>query len=299
MPWLRLTLETTAEHVEALTDLLEKFDASAISYTPVSDEELFAGVAEDPVLWQKTAISALVATGVEMDILLACLRNRIGTKNIFSHKLELLKDEDWTQAHKHDFDARVFSGKLCICPSWIEPSTEYPYTVVLDPGLAFGTGTHPTTSLCLDWLARNDLSAKVVIDYGCGSGILALAAARLGANKVYAIDIDPQAIMATLANAESNDLANKIVASLSENITLPRTDILLANILLNPLLQLSVQLSSLVGLGGEIVLSGILSTQVDECLATYGQWFKMGEPEYCDEWALLHGYRQVEASNNF
>ena len=163
--------------------------------------------------------------------------------------------------------------------------------MILDPGLAFGTGTHPTTRLCLDWLAHHDIKDKCVIDYGCGSGILALAAARLGAVKVYAVDIDPQAIRATGENTSLNQLEDRLVIASTDDVELPAADILLANILLNPLIELAPVFDSLVKTGCDIVLSGILSTQSTECLASYSQWFKMSQPEYEEEWARLHGRR--------
>lgn len=291
MAWLRLTLEVAASQVEAVTEFLEQFNAGSISFQPSSDEPLFAGVGDEHVLWRRTFMSALVDADTNMDILLACLRNRIGRENIFSQKIDQLEDRDWTESYKKAFTPLVFADRLCICPSWLTPQPGYEHTVILDPGLAFGSGTHATTYMCLDWLARNEINDSIIIDYGCGSGILALAAARLGARHVCALDIDPQALEATVKNTTINNLGKNISIHAPGGETLPPADILIANILLVPILELAEQFAALVVNGGFIVLSGILSSQVQECLETYGSWFKMEEPLYREEWALLYGRR--------
>ncbi len=187
----------------------------------------------------------------------------------------------------------VFGERLCICPGWLKPPDGYQHIITLDPGLAFGTGGHPTTSLCLEWLARQELTGRSVIDYGCGSGILALAAARLNAGKVYAVDIDLQAVAAARNNAGRNKL-EEITIGAAEEVDLPASDILIANILLTPLLAFAPKFSTLVKAKGDIVLSGILASQAEECLAAYGRWFKMDEPEFRNEWAMLHGVRLAD-----
>lgn len=292
MSWLRIILECRASHVESLSHLFEQFDAIAISCEAITDEQLFAGVSEDPVYWQHTAVSGLFDESIDMDILLACARNRVGTENLLGNRVELVADQNWAEAHKREHSAMIFADRLCIYPSWTEAKPEYAFSLVLDPGLAFGSGKHATTALCLEWLATHELDDQQIIDYGCGSGILALAAAKLGARQVYAVDIDPQAVLATKANALNNKLDNKLIVSAAENAALPAADILIANILLNPLLQLARHISSLVRKNGKLVLSGILAVQVDECLASYSRWFTMGEPVFQDEWALLEGFRK-------
>ena len=294
MSWLRLTLECQEQHVEALSHLFEQFDAIAISSEAISDEQLFAGVADDTHYWHRTAISALFDESIDLDILLACARNRIGTDNLFSSHVEAVADTNWVDTYKAEHGELVFADRLCIRPAWVEPSQDYPATLVLDPGLAFGSGRHNTTSLCLNWLAVEELGCRQVIDYGCGSGILGLAAAILGAKTVYAVDIDPQALLATKANAVNNNLQDKLVIHSVADDTLPTADILIANILLNPLMQLAPRISTLVKVNGKVVLSGILAVQVEECLATYTPWFNMKVPVFRDEWALLEGTRLAD-----
>lgn len=291
MSWLRLTLECRAGHVESLSQLFEQFDAIAITCEALSNEQLFAGVDDDPVYWHRTAISALYEESIDLDILLACARNRIGTENLLGSRIEAVADENWSEAHKAEHGAMVFADRLCIRPSWAQSGRKYPATLILDPGLAFGSGRHATTALCLNWLAAQELGAKQVIDYGCGSGILALAAAKLGAALVYAIDIDPQALVATQNNANNNKLGYKLIVAAAGRALLPAVDILIANILLNPLIELAPRMRELVKEKGKLVLSGLLAVQAEECLAAYSPWFTMSAPVYEDEWALLEGTR--------
>lgn len=275
-----------------MTGLLEQFGANAVSYQPVSDENLFAdGGPEEPAVWRHTSVTALLDAEVDIDILLACIRNRIGTENITGHRIEAVADQDWSQVHKTTFPAMVFAGRLVVRPDWEAAAPSDLPCVTLAPGLAFGTGRHATTALCLEWLADRELSGKTVIDYGCGSGILSIAAARLGAGRVCAVDIDPQALLATRQNAERNRLQDSIRLAAAPARDWPQADILIANILLNPLLQLAPDFAGRVKPGGEIALSGLLADQVPDCLDCYGQWFKMGTPAYRDEWALLQGRR--------
>ncbi len=291
MSWLRLTLECHADYVDSLSQLLEQFDAIAVSSAAISDEQMFAGVADEPVYWDRTAVSALLDESVDLDILLACARNRIGTENLAGSRVEAVAEQNWVEAHKAEHNTMVFADNLCIRPSWVEADADYPATLVLDPGLAFGSGKHATTSLCLEWLATHDLRSQRLIDYGCGSGILALAAAKLGASPVYAVDMDPQALLATRTNAKANNLQDSLIVAAAESAKLPAVEILVANILLNPLLELASLFSSLVSENGKLVLSGILAVQVDECLAGYTPWFNMAAPIFRGEWALLEGSR--------
>jgi len=292
MPWLKLTIATTAEQAERLGDLLLQFDAASSSFHAATDEALFDEPSAPAGYWQRTYVSALLDSEIDLDILLACVRKRIGTDNIFSHKVEPLKEKNWTQAHQQGHGPLVFAGRLCICPSWCKPPQADLPSIILDPGLAFGSGTHASTALCLGWLARQDLINKRVIDYGCGSGILGLAAARLGARRVYGIDIDPQALAASLGNAQQNHLQDKIELATADEAEVPVADLLIANILLRPLLDLAPRFAALVRTGGALALSGILAVQTEECSAAYSPWFEMDEPSYQDEWALISAVRK-------
>lgn len=296
MSWLQLELETNQAKAEALSELLEQFGAVSVSLTASSDEPLFdsqgQGKDDSNSLWQKTRVTALLHPDVDLDIMLVCLRDRIGADDIYQHKIELLKDKDWVSEFKAQHGPLVFSDRVCIAPSWCEETDNNLPTLILDPGLAFGTGAHPTTSLCIEWLAKNDLTDKIVIDYGCGSGILAMVAAKLGAKQVYAVDIDPQAIVAAEDNISRNTLSDKIITGHVDECDLPVADILVANILMNPLKSLIETFSTLTKPNAEIVLSGLLHVQAEECLAAYASCFSMDEPVFNSEWVRLHGTKK-------
>ncbi len=293
MPWLQLTIETDAEHAEDLAEFLQLFGANAVSFSAANDEKIFDNVTDQTrSLWQSTSVSGLLPHDVDLDILLVCLRDRIGADFIFDRKIELIEDQDWVGDYQKSQPLLWYREKLCICPSWTEPPDTTVAPLILDPGLAFGTGTHATTRLCVEWLVDHDIQDKTVIDYGCGSGILALAAARLGAGAVYAVDIDQQAVTAAEDNIQRNDLTQQISVGLCGELQLPQCDIVVANVLLNPLLELVEKFSTLIPSNGQLVLSGLLATQIEECLAAYTQWFTMGEPVLQQEWALLQGTRK-------
>lgn len=291
MSWLQLELETNQAQAEELTELLEQLGAVSVTLTAASDDPVFDAEGETKKLWHKTRLIALLHPDADLDIILVCLRDRVGAENIFSHKIELIKDKDWISEFKAAHQPLIFSDRVCISPSWCDlPEHDLP-TLILDPGLAFGTGTHPTTSSCIEWLAEHDLKGKTVIDYGCGSGILAMVAAILGAKQVYAVDIDEQAIQAAKENAERNNLSSKINISLVEEAPLPVVDILVANILMNPLKELVEEFSTIIQSGGDIVLSGLLHVQAEECLAAYSSCFNMDKPIFNQEWTRLHGIK--------
>lgn len=293
MSWLQLTLDTDKNSAKLLSELLNQFGAISVSLSAASNEALYGeDTVNDTELWDITRITAQLHTDTDLDILLACIRNRVGAEKIIQHKIGLVRDRDWISEYKQETGPVIFGERLCICPSWCEPPENIQHCINLDPGLAFGTGSHETTSMCLDWLINNELENKQVIDYGCGSGILALAALELGAIHAYAIDIDPQAIMATKENARRNNANKKISVIYPDEIDLPEVDILMANILSGPLVELAPKFECLVKPGGSIILSGILAVQAEDCLSTYSSWFNMDAPRFQKEWAMLTGIRQ-------
>lgn len=293
MAWLQLSLESNKKDAELLTELLEQFGAISVSLSAISNELLFGQQENDnQQLWERTCITALLHDDIDLDTLLVTLNRRVGNDHILGHKIELLPDKDWVSDFQNSHGIRLFSDKLCICPGWCAPPDNVSTVLMLDPGLAFGTGSHDTTSMCLEWLTENDISGKSVIDYGCGSGILALAALKLGASTAYAIDIDPQALIAARENAEKNRLSDRITISLPGDINLQKTDFLLANVLLNPLKDLASLFANLVQPGGKIILSGILATQAEECQKVYQSWFDITPPVFRNEWAMLEGVRR-------
>ena len=204
---------------------------------------------------------------------------------------EMLEDQDWERAWMDDFKPMRFGERLWIVPSWHDAPDTDGVNIHLDPGLAFGTGTHATTRLCLEWLDAHPPENLAVTDYGCGSGILAIAAALLGADTVLAVDNDPQALVATLDNAKRNRVENRISAYLPKEAPVESADLLLANILAGPLIELAPTLAPRVRPGGSLVLSGILPEQAMTVLETYQEWFEMDEPAELDGWIRLSGKR--------
>ena len=189
------------------------------------------------------------------------------------------------------FQPMRFGRRLWVCPRWQTPPQPDDVTVMMDPGLAFGTGTHPTTALCLEWLDEHDIRDRTVIDYGCGSGILAIAAAKLGARQVWAVDYDPQALTATADNAAENGVGRRLSVHQPDELEELNCDILLANILAAPLLELAPRFAHLVRPNGQIVLSGILDEQADAVMAKYRAWFNMEPAATREEWVRLSGQR--------
>jgi ribosomal protein L11 methyltransferase len=288
--WLKLGVDCEARHVEAVSNLLERYGAESISISPLRGEARFGGLNSGPEYWVASRVSALLPADADLDVLVACLRNAIGTESILGHHFEAVPDQDWVAAGRSLHGPMRFGDVLCVCPGWAEPLPAR-HVITLDPGLAFGSGSHDTTALCLEWLVTADLTGKTVIDYGCGSGILGIAAALLGAGEVRAVDIDPQAVAATTENARRNGVARRVSAQLAGERELPAADLVLANILLEPLLELAETFARLVRPGGNIALSGILAVQAQGCLERYARWFTMATPAYRNEWALLHGVR--------
>ena len=292
-PWLRLVFECEAAQIDAAADLLERFGATSVSITPLGEIVIEDSPGRE-VYGPSNRLEALLACGTDFDILLACLRNRIGAGPLRSVSIEPVRDRDWNAEFQSAHGPLSFGGRLCICPGWAQP-VQGQDVVFLDPGLAFGTGTHGTTALCLDWLTRFAPRGLEVIDYGCGSGILAMSAAVLGARQVHAVDIDPYAIDVARENVEKNRLEGCVQVS-PAGVDLPAADILVANILLQPLMDLAPTFSALVKPHGRIALSGILAGQAGACAAAFRPWFDMAPPEFRDEWALLQGVRNAAAS---
>lgn len=292
MAWLQLILESDSNGARQASELLEQFGAISVSLSALN-EQLIVGRCPDQKeeLWDHTQVIALLYEETDLDVLLASLRKRLGPSLLGNQKITLLPDKDWVNEYQQSHGPRIFGNKLCICPGWYTPPDNIDHILTLDPGLAFGTGSHETTGLCLDWLVTNDIKDKQVIDYGCGSGILAIAAVLLGATHAWALDIDMQALQSVAANAEKNQISDKLTIGLPDHIKLPAIDILLANILMNPLQELAARFAELLLPGGNIVLSGILASQAEECLATYKTWFSMDAPVFRREWALLTGRR--------
>ncbi|MGS0675518.1 50S ribosomal protein L11 methyltransferase [Shewanella sp. 30m-9] len=293
MPWIQLRIDTDGQHADTISDQLMEEGSLSVTFEDGKDNPIYEPTLGETPLWSHTVIIALfeadfdLAPVVERLKLLPCLGDSFG------HKIEQVEDKDWEREWMDNFHPIKFGDRLWICPSWREIPDPTAVNVILDPGLAFGTGTHPTTALCLEWLDGLDYNNKDVIDFGCGSGILAVAALKLGAERVTGIDIDYQAIEASKANAERNDVQDKLDLYLPEDQPADLlADILVANILAGPLRELAPLIAEKVKPGGQLALSGLLQEQAEEVSAFYSEWFDMDEPAHKDDWSRLTGIRK-------
>lgn len=291
MQWLQLIISATRETSSSIEDAL--LDCSAVSVTleDAADQPIFEpGVGETP-LWDNCQIKALFDATTDTAQITAHLKQQLQAlmPQIPTLRWEQLEDKDWSQEWKKYFSPVKCGERLWICPSWIEPPDANGINLSLDPGLAFGTGSHPTTHLCLRWLDKQDLVGQTIVDYGCGSGILGIAALLLGAEKVIAVDNDPQALLATRDNAERNNIAQeRLITYLPDDLP---DDIcgatMVANILAAPLIELAPRLIAHTNAGGLLCLSGLLEHQIDAVSLPYSEDFVFDEPAIESEWAQL------------
>jgi ribosomal protein L11 methyltransferase len=286
----RLTLPVPAEDVPRAEALLTLAGAEAISLRDAADDPIFEPEPRTTPLWPTVVLEALFPHGADLAPLQQLLA---ATFRDAAVSVETLDDSTWRARLAQAVQARPIGARLWLAPADDRESPGDRLVLRINMGLAFGTGEHPTTSLCLDWLERHVASGSTVLDYGCGSGILALAALVLGARYAYAIDNDPQAVVATKANAELNGLADKLFVGLPETLPAIRTDVLAANILAGPLVELAPKLAERTAPGGKLVLSGILATQAPRVAAAYAPYLSDVEQTARDGWVLLTGNRKA------
>ena len=295
--WLQLTLESPHHNPEQLEDALLQAGALAITLQDAADRPVLEPLPGTTPLWFHTRVTGLFAAQTDIQTIKAILKQTLGDKDFSACRVESLEERDWVRVWLDDFHPMRFGRQLWICPTDCAPPPPEAVTVWLDPGLAFGTGAHPTTALCLEWLDGADLDGKTVIDYGCGSGILAIAAARLGAHQVWAVDIDPQALLATESNAVRNQVREILTLRSPEALPVTPVDILLANILAGPLIELAPRFGALVRPQGRLALSGILAEQAEKAQAAYIQWFDFDVARQREEWVLLQAVRRAEPTS--
>jgi ribosomal protein L11 methyltransferase len=291
MSWLQVKLTTPATDAEYVAELLQQLGALSVTFSDAADQPIYEpGVNETP-LWQTTDVLALFAAETDLAALVVDLRQR-SDRPLPPLRADPLEDKDWVRAWMEHYQPMDFGHGLWICPSHLAPPDPHATNVLLDPGLAFGTGTHPTTAMCLRFLAAHPPRDQIVIDYGCGSGILALAAAKLGARHVYAIDNDPQALLATQRNAAQNAVTAQITVGAPGQLAIPKAQTILANILAGPLVALAPLFASLLNSGGNIVLSGILYNQSEMIQQAYRDTFTLATITRQDDWIALMGQRR-------
>jgi len=292
MDWMQLTLQTSKDQADFVSEILVGLDSVSVTFSDSHDDAIFEPPVGSTPLWQHVTITSLFDLEVDQDHVSHLLSQIC---NIDQINFELLKDRVWEDECKKDFHAMQFGQRIWICPSW-EDNTNLPDDAIvidMDPGLAFGTGTHQTTDLCLQYLDANMPVGYTVIDYGSGTGILAIAAIKLGAVSVVAVDNDPQAVTATMNNIGANQCQDQIsVIHTQDEGQLDKVDLLIANILANPLVGLCEHFSNLVKQGGEIALSGILKDQLPIVLEAYGEYFETLEVEKKDDWCRVNGKRK-------
>lgn len=294
MSFKQLKIKVDSEKADSLGDAFFAEDALSVSV-----EDQFEGTEfEEPIfnepgmevekLWQHSLLVVLLTEDCDIDQIVSNVQKK--TKLTFDYEIENIDDQDWVRLTQSQFEPIKITDKLFIVPSWHELPIADATGIILDPGLAFGTGSHPTTFMCLEWLAKNVSTADTILDYGCGSGILAITAAKLGAKSVVGVDIDKQATESSLYNAEVNQ--TQVNFFLPDKFKPTTYDIVIANILSNPLRMLASALSGYVCKGGKIVLSGILDSQIEEMSSIYQEWFDMQVYKVMDGWVCLEGIKR-------
>ena len=288
MPWIQIRLNSTGADAEVIGDELTETGAVSVTFQDSHDTPIFEPLPGETRLWGDTDVIGLYDAETDRKAVVAQLQQHPLLGENFVHKIEQIEDKDWEREWMDNFHPMRFGQRLWICPSWREIPDPDAVNVMLDPGLAFGTGTHPTTSLCLEWLDGLDLNGKTVIDFGCGSGILAIAALKLGAKEAIGIDIDPQAIQASRDNAERNGVSDRLTLYLSDKK--PQTlsaDVVVANILAGPLRELAPVIGALPQTGGLLGLSGVLATQAEGVADAYRDVFEIDEIAEKEEWCRI------------
>jgi ribosomal protein L11 methyltransferase len=288
MPWIQIRINATAKTADKVSNMLLGRGAQAVTFMDAKDVPVYEPMPGETPLWGETEVMGLFDAETDPAPTIAFFQQIFG-ENV-GYKVEQLEDKDWVREWMDHFHPMQFGERLWICPSWRDVPNPDAVNVMLDPGLAFGTGTHPTTALCLQWLDGLDLTGKTVVDFGCGSGILGIAALKLGAARVIGIDIDPQAIQASRDNAARNGVADQIELYLpADQPQDVEADVVVANILAGPLRELAPLIAGHGKPGSLMALSGVLESQAPELETIYGQWFEMDTTAVKEEWCRLSG----------
>jgi ribosomal protein L11 methyltransferase len=292
MAWHQISVITNEDLAPRLADLFDNLGAVSVTYMDAEDEPVYEPAIGETKIWSNTEVIALYELDAEPTLIKTRVYDQFKAEQLHHWRHEQIADQEWERAWMEFYKPMKFGDSLWVCPTDQERYEPGTVCLTLDPGLAFGTGTHPTTALCLGWLASHDLTGKTVIDYGCGSGILAVAAVLLGAKRAHAVDIDPQAITATQSNALKNKVTDKITCYLPEQFAPFQADIVLANILAKPLIEMAEPISSLLAPGGQLVLSGILHEQAESVMNAYRQYLTFSTPILQEDWIRLDGIKR-------
>lgn len=297
MPWIQLTFHTDKHHSEQAEQALLELGALSVTLKDAEDQPVLEPLPGETPLWDRIILTGLFDADIDSQAIGEQLQQSLrqlqpDSEHNSTIKIEALEDKDWIRAWMDDYKPMQFGERLWVCPRHLPPPQPDAVNLMLDPGLAFGTGTHPTTALCLQWLDQHPPQGKRVLDFGCGSGVLAIAALLLGADHADTTDIDPQALTATRDNAQANQVADSINTYGVEELPAGQYDIVLANILAGPLQELAPQLAERCKSGGNIVLSGILETQAEKILEAYSPWFELEPVAIKDEWIRVSGQKK-------
>ena len=292
MPWLQVRLAISPAQAETYEDALLEVGAVSVTFMDAEDQPIFEPELNTTPLWTHTHLLALFEADTDAQAVFAHLQ-LLTDAELPEHHAEVIEDQDWERSWMDNFHPIRFGQRLWIVPSWLDAPEPDAVNLLLDPGLAFGTGTHPTTALCLEWLDGQPLQDCEVLDFGCGSGILAIAALLLGAKHAVGTDIDVQALEASRDNAGRNGIAEaSFPLYLPEDLPAQQADVLVANILAGPLVSLAPQLATLVKSGGRLALSGILAEQGEEVAAAYAGDFDLDPIANRDGWVRISGRRR-------
>lgn len=292
MAWLQLRVFTrTPEFAE---ELLSAYEAAAVSFVDGADTPILEPLPGETPFWPDTVTQAYFKENHELAPVIAALREALPEGEALRTETLLVEDRDWVRLWLEHWPVQRIADKFWVVPQAKRDEVTEPGAIVLllDPGLAFGTGTHPSTYLCLEWLAQADLKGKTVLDYGCGSGILAIAALLLGAERAVCVDIDPQALTATLDNARVNGVEARVQVLLPEAFEPAEYGVVLANILANPLIGLAPLLARCAAQGAGLALAGLLERQADEVRAAYAPWFSFEPDGQREGWNRINGHRR-------
>jgi ribosomal protein L11 methyltransferase len=295
MPWIQVKLNAHNTNAEQIGDMLmEETGALSVTFLDAHDTPVFEPLPGETRLWGDTDVLALYDAEVDTKLIIEQITLSGLLNSDFAYKVEQIEDKDWEREWMDNFHPMKFGQRLWVCPSWRDVPEPDAINVMLDPGLAFGTGTHPTTALCLEWLEGLDLTGKTVIDFGCGSGILAIAATKLGAAKVIGIDIDPQALTASKDNAQRNGVEGQIEVYLPQDQ--PEgliADVVVANILAGPLRELSGVIKGLIKPNGLLAMSGVLDTQAEDVATYYRDELTIDPIAEKSEWCRISGQKKA------
>ena len=284
--WPQIVFRVDREQVEPLENALFEAGALSVILKDQQDQPVLEPLPGEIRLWDLVILTGLFAMETSPADIISALQAEVGP-SLPPYEFVPLADQQWERVWMKDFRPMQFGPSLWICPTHMDPVEPDAVNVRLDPGLAFGTGTHATTRQCLEWIGANEVTSQLIVDYGCGSGVLAVAAAMCGAGKVVGIDIDSQAHLATRENAALNGVADRIELVADDDVQAATADTILANILYQPLMTLGESFAAIAKPGGSLVMSGLLVEQTDSISVLYNQWFTLKESRQQDGWALL------------